>query len=213
MITDPALILHRWLSPSYPVGAFAYSHGIEAAVAEGWVKDAQSAGDWIGDVLAQGAGRNDAILCAAAHAAGPDELQELAALALAMAPSANRRLETAQQGAAFAETTAAIHGVTLPAMPYPVALGRAARLLDLPLEMTLRLYLLAFASNLAAAAIRLVPLGQTDGQRILSALEPLCVRLADEALPGDLDALGSGALLSDIAAMRQEALPTRLFRS
>lgn len=213
MTTDPALILHRWLSPAYPVGAFAYSHGIEAAVAEGWIVDAVTAGDWITDVLTHGAGRNDAILLAAAFHAETSALPEIAELAMALAPSASRRLETEAQGAAFAATTAEIHGLTLPAMPYPVALGRAARLMGLPLDLTLRLFLMAFASTLTSAAIRLVPLGQTDGQRILSGLEQLCETLAQEARSGDLDGLGSRAVLSDIAAMRQEALTTRIFRS
>ncbi|WP_010141737.1 urease accessory protein UreF [Oceanicola sp. S124] len=213
MSSDPALILHRWLSPAYPVGSFAYSHGIEAAVAEGRLTGLAGTRDWICDILEHGAGRNDAILLAAAYRAEASGLVEIAALASALAPSANRRLETEAQGAAFARTTAEVHGLDLPAMPYPVALGRAARLMELPLEMTLRLYLMAFASALTSAAIRLVPLGQTDGQRLLSALEPLAERLAAEALPGDLDALGSCAVMSDIAAMRQETLPTRLFRS
>lgn len=212
--TDPALILHRWLSPAYPVGAFAYSHGIEAAVAAGWLGDADQTGAWLRDVALHGAGRNDAILLAAAfRAETPERLVEIAELASALAPSANRRLETEAQGAAFARTTAQVHGIALEPAPYPVVLGRAARLMDLPLELTLRLYLLAFLSNLTSAAIRLVPLGQTDGQRILSALEPLCEALAAEAAPGDLDALGSCAVMSDIAAMRQEGLTTRLFRS
>ncbi|WP_319022311.1 urease accessory protein UreF [Pseudooceanicola spongiae] len=213
MITDPALTLHRWLSPSYPVGAFAYSHGIEGAVAEGWVHDTPSTADWIRDVLSHGAGHNDAILLAAAYHATPETLPEIAELATALAPSASRRTETLQQGAAFAATTAAVHDLDIPSMPYPVPLGRAARLMDLPLELTLRLFLQAFAANLTSAAIRLVPLGQTDGQRIQLSLQPLCEALAHEALPGDLDSLGSCALLSDIAAMRQEALTTRLFRS
>ncbi|MBR9762311.1 MAG: urease accessory protein UreF [Rhodobacteraceae bacterium] len=213
MSTDPALILHRWLSPAYPVGSFAYSHGIEAAVAEGRLTGLARTRDWITDILEHGAGHNDAILLAAAYRAEAPEVAELAELASALAPSVNRRLETEAQGAAFARTTAEVHGLDLPAMPYPVALGRAARLMELPLELTLRLYLMAFASALTSAAIRLVPLGQTDGQRLLAAMEPLVERLAAEALPGDLDALGSCAVMSDIAAMRQEVLPTRLFRS
>ncbi|QPM89051.1 Urease accessory protein UreF [Pseudooceanicola algae] len=210
---DPALILHRWLSPAYPVGAFAYSHGIEAAVADGWITDTPTAEAWIRDILDHGAGHNDALLLAAAWHAAPQDLPEIAELALALAPSASRRLETSAQGAAFAATTAEIHGIDLPAMPYPVALGRAARLMDLPLDMLLRLSLLAFASTLTSAAVRLVPLGQTDGQRILSGLEPLCQTLAQRAETGDLEGLGARAILSDIAAMRQEALTTRLFRS
>lgn len=213
-ISDPALILHRWLSPAYPVGAFAYSHGIEAAVADGRLHDRASTEGWIADILEHGAGRNDAILLAAAwHAPDGAALDEIAALASALAPSVNRRLETEAQGAAFAATTARVHGIDLAPAPYPVAVGRAARLLDLPLDLTLRLYLQAFASALTSAAIRLVPLGQTDGQRVLHGREAQIMALAAETATGDLDALGSCAIMSDIAAMRQEILPTRLFRS
>lgn len=216
MTISAALTLHRWLSPSYPVGAYAYSHGIEGAVAEGWIVDCATAQGWIGDVLCHGAGRNDAILLAAAyhlHLDDTADLSDIADLATALAPSASRRLETLQQGASFAATTAGVHDFDLPPMPYPVALGRAARLMDLPLDLTLQLFLQAFVANLTSAAIRLVPLGQTDGQRIQLALQPRCEALAHETLPGDLDSLGSSAILSDIAAMRQEALTTRLFRS
>ncbi|WP_163849335.1 urease accessory protein UreF [Pseudooceanicola aestuarii] len=213
MTIDPMLRLHRWLSPAYPVGGFAYSHGIEAAVADGRIGDAASAEAWITDILRHGAGWNDALLMAAAYHASAEEVAEIGGLCAALASSAGRLLETEKQGHAFAATTAAVEGLDLPPMPYPVAVGRAVRLADLPLDAALRLYLMAFASALTSAAIRLVPLGQTDGQRILAAAEPLSADLAEAAADGDLDRLGSAAFLVDIAGMRQGALTTRLFRS
>jgi urease accessory protein len=213
MTTDPALLLHQWLSPSFPVGAFSYSHGLEQAVAEGAIHDAASAQDWIGTALEHGAGLSDAILLAAAWRRGGGALDELTELARAFVPSAERLAEADRMGAALASALRALHGHDLPDAPYPVVLGRAARLSDVPLPLTLRLSLQAFAANLVSAAIRLVPLGQTEGQAITLALAPLIEELAEEAAPGDIDRIGTCAFALDIASMRHETLTTRLFQS
>ena len=97
----------------------------------------------------------------------------LAELAAALAPSAERLLETTAQGAAFAKVTSAAWGVAVPAMPYPVAVGHAARLLGLPAPETATLYVQAFAASIVSAGVRLIPVGQTEGQRITAALLPL----------------------------------------
>lgn len=212
MITDAALLtLAQWLSPAYPVGAFSYSHGLEWAIEAQQVTNAARFRDWLEDILRYGTGRNDAILlCHAYRADDPAQIDELAR---AFAPSAERLLETEQQGAAFCRTTAAIWGGTLPALTYPVALGHAARRRGLPVRQTCAMYLHAFASNLTSAAIRLVPLGQTEGQAILAALSPLCQTLAEDAQHLTLDDLGGSVMLADIASMKHETQYTRLFRS
>ncbi|WP_132543741.1 urease accessory protein UreF [Rhodovulum euryhalinum] len=215
MPTDAQVMkLAQWLSPAYPVGAFAYSHGLESAVAMGTVPDAAALREWLGDILFQGAGRADAIFLAAAYRA-PDAaaLAELDATARAFQPSAERLLETTAQGAAFARITGAVWPADLPDLTYPVALGRAARLHDLPLLLTARMYLHAFASNLVSAGIRLIPIGQTDGQKVLTALTPLCERVAEEAMAETLDELSSTAFLADIASMTHETQYSRLFRT
>ena len=97
--------------------------------------------------------------------------------------------------------------------PYPVAAGRAARLLGLPLAPTLTLYVQGFAAAIISAGIRLIPLGQTDGQRITAELMPLCAAVAAEALAATPDDLGGAALRADLAAMLHETQYTRLFRS
>ncbi len=211
MESDALQKLALWLSPGYPVGAFAYSHGVEWAVSEGLISDAASAGGWIEGALRHGAGRTDAILAAAAWRA--PESEEPADLARALAASAERLTETEDQGAAFAAVTSAAFGPEMPAAPYPVAFGRAARAHGAPLLPALTLFLQAFAGNLMSAAVRLVPLGQTEGQKALARLLPLCAELAAEAAEAPLDAAGGAALLSDIAAMRHETLQTRLFRT
>ncbi|WP_136637093.1 urease accessory protein UreF [Pseudooceanicola onchidii] len=213
MTSDPALLLHQWLSPSFPVGAFSYSHGLETAVAEGQITDAASAQAWIATALEHGAGLSDAILLAAAWRAEAGDPGALIDLARALAPSAERLVEADRMGAALARALTALHGHDLPDAPYPVVLGRAARLSDIPLPLTLRLSLQAFAANLVSACVRLVPLGQTEGQGITLALMPLIERLALQAEPGDTDLIGTSAVLLDIASMRHETLNTRLFQS
>lgn len=204
-------ILASWFSPAYPVGAYSYSHGLEWVVEAGEVTGREALRDWIADLLRHGAGRSDAILLAATYRA-PDPTP-LAELAEALTPSSERHLETMAQGGAFARTTAAVWGIDLPAMAYPVAVGRAAALLDLPLHPTLTLFLQSFAANIVSAGVRLIPLGQTDGQRITADLMPLCAAIAAEAEAATLDDLGGSALGADLAAMLHETQYTRLYRS
>jgi urease accessory protein len=210
-MTDALGKLAAWLSPSYPVGAFSYSHGLEWAVEAGDVTDRETLAQWIADCLAQGAGRTDAILLAHAHANPEDP--EIADLAAALQPSRERLLEVQAQGAAFARTTSDVWGPALASAPYPVAVGRAAAAHGLPLPETAFLYLHAFAANLVSAGVRLIPLGQTDGQRALAALMPVARAVAAEAIIAQLDAIGGCALRADIASMRHETQYTRLFRS
>ena len=215
MITEiDILTLAQWLSPSFPVGAFAYSHGLETAFQNGQISTADALQDWLADVLTHGSGRNDCILLRAAYAStSPDDLEQLNLTALAVSASSERVLETTLQGRAFSQTTAAIWGGDDVNACYPIAVGVAAARRKLDLEITAALYLHAFASNLVSAAVRAIPLGQTDGQRVLSALLPLCEEIAQTTREGDLDNLGSTAFLSDIAAMRHETLQPRIFRS
>ena len=216
---DEALYkLTAWLSPAYPVGAFAYSHGLERAVTDGVVHDAGSAQSWIADCLECGAGRTDAILLAhawrAAGAKDPRALDDVAALGLALAPSAERLSETRDQGEAFASVTGDAWGASaVPHAPYAVAVGAAAASGSIPLAATLQTYLQAFAANLVSAAVRLVPLGQTQGQTIVAGLAECIGRLTEEAADAPLEAIGGCAVLADIASMNHETQEPRLFRS
>ncbi len=204
-------VLSAWFSPSYPVGAYSYSHGLEWAVERGTVTDAPGLSAWIADLLDHGAGRTDALLLAQAFAA--DDPAHIAALAEALAPSRERHLETMALGTAFAKTTAAVWTIDLPAMPYPVAVGHAARRLDLPLPLTATLYTQAFAAGIVSAGVRLIPLGQTDGQRITRDLMPHAAAVARDALTRTLDDIGGSATHADLAAMLHETQYTRLYRS
>ncbi|MEK6204346.1 MAG: urease accessory protein UreF [Amylibacter sp.] len=206
--------LMAWLSPSYPIGAFSYSHGLEYAIHNGDVTDAISLQNWLSDVIEFGAGRNDAILLAQAYKAPNKQvLEEVANLATALSSSAERHLETTAQGAAFSKVTSAVYGIELPPMPLPVAIGVAAAQEGIELEQVLPLYLHNFAANIVAAGVRFVPLGQTAGQQVLAALFDLFDTAAKDAKYSDLESIGSICFLSDIATMKHEKMTTRIFRT
>jgi urease accessory protein len=217
IMTEARYRLMTWLSPAYPVGAFSYSHGLEHAVEAGLVTDRATLSDWIEDCLRHGAGRGDAIL--AAHAWRAEDAAtraELAELALALQPARERLLEAEAQGAAFQLVTSAVWpagAIDAAPLPYPVAVGVAARAHAIPLDETLEAYLWAFAANIVSAGVRLVPLGQTDGQRVQAALMPVILEVACEAEKSDLDDIGGCAFRTEIAAMRHETQHVRLFRS
>lgn len=211
MTISGTLTLAQWLSPSYPLGSFAYSHGLETAIAEGWVTDAQTLRYWLADVLTSGSGRSDAILLHAAHNA--EDLTTIDGTGRAFAASAERLRESLHQGAAFTRTNAAIWSDDITELLFPVALGFAAARHDIPATLTASMYLHAFASNIIMACVRLVPLGQTEGQKVLNALAPLCEAIAQDTANATIDDLCSNTFMSDIAAMRHETLQPRLFQS
>ena len=226
-VTSSALYrLMAWLSPSFPVGAFSYSSGIEWAVEAQDIVDAESLRRWLGVVVGHGGAFCDAALFAHAHrvVALKDDaaLHATAELAIALAPSKERHLETTSQGRAFVEAVraawpcAALDRLTAlfdRPIAYPVAVAAAAAGHGVPLAPALHAYLHATAANLISAGVRLIPLGQTDGQRLLAALEPAIAQAAARALATPLDQIGSAALRADLASMRHETQYTRLFRS
>ena len=205
------LTLTQWMSPAFPVGAFAFSHGVETAVRDGSISDAAGLEVWLRDLLEHGSGYSDVALVAAAY--GPDDLSEVQRAALAFQPSLERLEETTQLGASFCRTVRDVWGLDLPDLAYPVAVGRAAALRGIPLKDTATLYAHAFVANLVSAAIRLVPLGQTEGQLVLANLQEDCRALGERAPDMTLDDLSSAAFLSDIQSMRHETLSPRIFQS
>jgi urease accessory protein len=216
--------LMSWLSPAYPVGAFTYSHGIEWAVEDGTISSAEDLRDWLCDLLVNGGGWSDAVLFCHTWQAATDNdeniLRTVSELALALGPSTERRIETIQQGNAFMLATRAVWpwmtlntNLNSDDIAYPVAVARAAAGHDVPLSDALNVYLHAFVANLISSGVRLIPLGQTDGQRVLAALETVVAQTARDALAAPLSEIGGATFLSDIASMRHETQYTRLFRS
>ena len=214
------LRLQTWLSPAFPTGAFAYSHGLEALVGSDTIGTRTDLRDWIEDLLRHGSGWNDAVLLAAAYryvGSKGHNLAEIADLAGALSPSSGRLLETVAQGTAFlkaAEPWITDPGLGLPKeAPLPVAVGALCGHLHIDLELSILCYLNAFAGNQVQASLRLFRLGQADGVVILSELEQTVLDVAAQAAISTIDDLGGCALMADIAAQTQETLETRIFRS
>lgn len=253
MTTDAALYrLLTWLSPGFPVGAFSYSHALEAAVEAGKVDDRASLIAWLEALLRHGAARSDAILLAetwrAVDRGDHTAFMEIAELAAALRPSRELALESTAQGEAFIKViraawandtpTRALTRATSPVegevesgrhsfapspltgegwrggtMTYPVAVGLVAAASGVACRDATIAYLQAFVANIVSAAVRLVPLGQTDGQAALAALELAVLECADRALTASLDDIGGATPVVEILSMRHETQYTRLFRS
>jgi urease accessory protein len=225
---EPAALyrLMAWLSPAYPVGAFSYSGGIEWAVEAGDIKDAETLQRWLAVMLGEGGGFCDAVFFVYTHraiAANDDAaLHAVAELAAAFVPSKERFLETTAQGRAFLEATRAawpcpaltrLETAWTGPVALPVAVGAACAGHGISCETALNAFLHALVANWISAGVRLIPLGQTDGQRVLAALEGAVAAAAARALATPLEEVGSAALRADLASMRHETQYTRLFRS
>jgi len=218
--------LMAWLSPSYPVGAFSYSSGIEWAVEAGDVTDAPSLQAWLAAMVTEGSGWSDSVFFSAAHRAltGADDAAfvETAELAAALVPSRERYLETTTLGRAFIEVTRTawpcesldrLQTLWRGPVAYPVAVAAACAGHAIVLRPALNAFVMALVSNWVSAGLRLIPLGHTDGQRLLSALAPTVAATAQKASAAALQDVSSAALRADIASAKHETQYTRLFRS
>ncbi len=212
MVSVAQLTLAQWLSPAFPTGAFAYSHGLEQVVAEDAVTDATEFEKWLGEILRFGTGWQDAVLLAQGLAPGAD-FDRLDAMALALQPAAERLSESAEQGAAFARTVAATTGRRLAPRMLPIAVAEAAKPLDLGRAEVVAAFLHSFTTNLVTIAIRHVPLGQSDGHAVLSRLLPVIAELAEAAETATLDDLSNTCFRADLAAIHHETKDVRVFRT
>jgi urease accessory protein len=204
--TAELLRLTQWLSPAFPLSGYAYSHGLEAAMAEGRVRDAGQVQAWVATVLRHGTGALDAWVIRAAMA-GADP-KDVADTLRARSGCAERWEETRAMGAAFCATTEALGLPATPALPLPAALGLRAR--GMEPKLVCALYLQALAGQVVSAAARFLPLGQAEAQAVLAALHPVIEEVAMREEPGPP---GSAALLAELDAMAHETLQPRIFRT
>ncbi len=229
--TADLLRLQAWLSPAFPIGGFSYSHGLEEAVAIDDVNDPDSLSGWIEAAVSRGAGRVDGMLLVAAWRAADagdhERLREVAEIGAAMRGTAELALESNAQGEAFLETaqaawpnkeveaaTAAIKQTkTNPALPVPVAVGMVAACHGVPVEYVLPMYLQSFAAGIVSAGVRLIPLGQTEGQRVVARMQRVVVRAAEATLAARFEDIGGATPVIDLASMAHEMRDGRLFRS
>ena len=220
MITDhhQLLRLQSWLSPSFPIGAFSYSHGLEYAVEAGLVHDRFTLIDWLDADLRHGSGRNEAIILVAALNAEGDEFREIVELAGASFSTRELALESLSQGQAFLQMVQkAWPHEELNCLPGPptlaIALAIACKAHGIDTEASLHLHLQAWLANLISAAVRLVPIGQTDAQLAQAELEDVVIKVAAMAMKASIEDLGSAAMMVDWTSMQHETQHTRLFRS
>lgn len=211
--------LLTWMSPAFPVGAFAWSAGLETAIVDGRVHDRATTEEWIHGTLSHGGLKTDAILLAHAHRRWNDgpALTDLKELCLALTPARERQAETIITGNAFVLASAA-WPTDVPAplpkpCPYAIAIGAVTGAHGIDLDQTLIAFLTATVHSQVSVAVRLVPIGQTDGLAVMAALEAEIARIAELCREATLDDIGSVAYGADIAQMQHETLPTRIFRS
>jgi urease accessory protein len=205
------LSLTQWLSPAFPLGGYAYSHALELAMSEGAVTDAPTLQVWLSQTLSYGGGKSDAWLLALTLAG--HNADDMADLANALAGTRERWMETFEQGTAFVRTVGQMGGPKIAPCALPVAVGQAARGLDLPAQTVISLYLHSFTSNLVSAAVRFVPLGQTAGQTVLARLHGDIAAQAQQALGATIETLTTSAFAAELRAARHEDMEVRLFKS
>lgn len=217
--------LFSWLSPAFPIGGFAYSQGLETAIAEGRVKDSGQLAEWISGQIHCGSLHTDAyFLAIAARAVTSGDWETLAeanSLCLALQISSERDKETREQAKSFLEAASAWPTVTpneLNAaferpMALPIAFGAKAGLQGVSPEAGVAGYANSVVAQQISVGVRLIPLGQTAGLVILASLEAKVAQLSTEALSAQLDDISSLSYGTDIASLRHEDLNVRIFRS
>jgi urease accessory protein len=214
MTTDARhlLLLLTWMSPAFPTGAFAYSHGLEWAIESGAVRSGGDVRQWIEDLVTRGSGWNDAVLFARCW---EDDASGLNELAIALATSRERHLETTQLGRAFRIAAGVFAAPVLAEeeIAYPIAAGSACAAMGIARHEALLAYLQGFAATLTSVAVRLVPIGQTAGLEVLRDLSAVIAHTAERAAAATLDDLGAITIAADIAAMKHETQESRVFRS
>ena len=218
-----------WFSPAFPTGSYSYSHGIEWAVEAGCIHDRESLVDWLEADLSYGSGRNEAIFFIEAWRCSTDDncekLLEIAELAAAFRGTSEFALETSQQAASclatlrrvwpdsLLETLSDLLSELRISPVLSVVLGVRAAKQDIPATLALPAFLQSYLANLITAGVRLVPLGQTDGQLAIAELEPAVLAVAAQAQQATIHDLGSVGFMVDLASALHETQYTRLFRS
>lgn len=210
--TDSKLItVMQWLSPAFPIGGFAYSHGLEWAINKGYVSNREELQKWVSDLLEYGSLKNDAILIKLVlKGSDPKEINELA---LALCSASERLSETQLQGGAFCKIMREVWSLEIDDLALPIALALAAKNENIDQNLVVPAYLHSFCSNLISVAMRLIPIGQTDGQKTLRELSPLISDSVRAVAKSDKDDLGSACFLSDVSAMQHEYLQPRVFKT
>jgi urease accessory protein len=223
------LRLQSWLSPTFPIGLYSYSHSLERAVEAGFVTDRSSLIEWLDADLRFGSGRNEGIFFSEAWRSAADNdtrrLFAIAELAAAFRATSEFALESSQPASGCLVTLCQVWPdlvlARLSAMlrerevqpALAVVLGVRFGRQGIPLGLALPTFLQGYVVNLVTAGIRLLPLGQTDGQLAISEFEQAVLDVSAEVKHATIDDLGSAAVMVDLASIEHETQYTRLFRS
>jgi len=209
-------------SPALPVGAYSYSQGLESAMESKIVRDAATASRWIGEVLELSVASMEApVLSRLMHAwqrGDIDAVRRWNAEFIASRETSELRGETVQMGYSLRRL---LRDLDVPALElgaidevaYPTAFACAAAAWKLPVPDAIATYVFAWIENQVLAAVKCVPLGQTDGQRLMLDLGSRIAPLAERAIAMDDDDLANFAPGLAIASARHETQYSRIFRS
>jgi urease accessory protein len=223
------LRLQSWFSPAFPIGSYSYSHALEWAVEAGHVIDRNTLVDWLEAGLCYGSGRNEAIFFMLAWRSTIDDdgtkLSEVAELAAAFRGTSEFALESSQQAAAC---LAALRQVWPDRMldwlsdmlrkrsvqpTLTLVLGVSSARQGIPVTLALPAFLQSYLANLVTAGVRLIPLGQTEGQLAIAELEEAVLAASAKTEQATIEDLGSAAFMVDLCSAMHETQYTRLFRS
>lgn len=221
-MSTPLLRLLHLASPALPIGAFHFSQGLEYAVEAGWVTSEQTAKEWIAGCARENIGTLDLPIVGRIRKAWI-EGDEYASrywsrYVLASRETEELRAEDRHMGQALGRILRDLGVIAADSMDasvasYPALFARACAAWSIPEREALQTYAWTWAENQTLAAVKLVPLGQSAGQRILHALQPELERIAERASQLRDDEIGTAAVMQAFASARHESQYTRLFRS
>ena len=202
-------LLLSWFSPNFPIGSYNFSHGLESAIDKNFVNNVVSLKDWIVYLINYGSGKTDSILLS--HSYQGKDINELA---FALCPSKERWIETKQLGNAFCKNINENWSFNIGSnLAYPVAVGKAGAFFNIPLDQLLLAFMQSFVSSLVNVGIKHIPLGQSDGQKILIKLLPIVKELALNYKECEIDDIGTSAFISDLTSMYHETLNNRIYQT
>ena len=202
-------LLLSWFSPNFPIGSYNFSHGLEAAIEMNYIRDIVSLENWINYLINCGSAKTDSILLSNSYKG-----KNINELAFALCPSKERWIETKQLGNAFCKNIIENWSFNIGSnLAYPVALGKAGAFFKIPLEQLLITFMQSFVSNLINVGIKHIPLGQSDGQKILVNQLPNIRKLALKYKKCEIDDIGTSAFISDLTSMYHETLNNRIYQT
>ena len=217
------LRLMHLVSPTLPVGAFTYSQGLEWAVECGWVTDEQTLRDWVGDLLQSTLSSLEVPLLKRLYRASADNdidaLRHWTHYLIASRESKELREEERNRGRALVSLLPEL-GVPVSADEQPLlkscqltCFAHAASYWQIPLQSALAGYLWSWLENIALSGVKIIPLGQTAGQKIIAELTTAIPELVEQGMAVADEAIGASCTAQAIASSLHETQYTRIYRS